>query len=228
MRLHTNPASPFGRKVKVLAHETGLLEHLELLDQVLTPVAPSDAGLGRQPAGQDPLPRHRRRHGPLRLTGHLRIPGQPAWRPPDVPGRGTFALAGADLASTGRRHHGCRSCYPLRDLPPARDPRWPDWVQGQKLKIVRALDRLESEASGWPTSPTSGSSRSAARSAISTSATRSTSGARSGRSLQPGSSASMPARRCRRPVRARSEPLRPACRAAASAGPDRPCRPRPR
>ena len=33
MRLYTNPASPFGRKVKVLAHETGLFERLELLNR---------------------------------------------------------------------------------------------------------------------------------------------------------------------------------------------------
>ena len=54
MRLHTNPASPFGRKVKVLAHETGLLEQLELRDQVLTPVAPSDAVSAANPLGKIP------------------------------------------------------------------------------------------------------------------------------------------------------------------------------
>ena len=36
MRLHTNPASPFGRKVKVLAHEAGLFDRLELLAGWLT------------------------------------------------------------------------------------------------------------------------------------------------------------------------------------------------
>ena len=38
MKLHSNPASPYGRKVKVVAHETGLFQRL---------VDPQSADLGR-------------------------------------------------------------------------------------------------------------------------------------------------------------------------------------
>ena len=30
MKLHSNPASPYGRKVKVFAHETGLFQRLTI------------------------------------------------------------------------------------------------------------------------------------------------------------------------------------------------------
>ena len=122
MRLYTNPASPFGRKVKVLAHETGLFEHLELLDEVLTPVAPSDAVSAANPLGK--IPCLVTEDGMALYDSRViceYLDGLHGGRPM-FPAEGSFALAGADLAGTGRRHHGCGRCHPLRDLPPARGP----------------------------------------------------------------------------------------------------------
>src|SRR5690606_25957016 len=65
---------------------------------------------------QGALPGHRRRHGALRFARGLRVPGQPARRPEDVPGRRTGALDRASPPGRGRRHHGCRGARPLRDL----------------------------------------------------------------------------------------------------------------
>jgi glutathione S-transferase len=50
MKLRHNPASPFVRKVMVVAHETGLADKIELLDTTVSPVA-ANATL----AGENPL-----------------------------------------------------------------------------------------------------------------------------------------------------------------------------
>src|SRR3712207_6663709 len=54
MRLHTNTASPFGRKVKVLAHETDLMDRLELANHGLSPVSPDAAVSATNPLGKIP------------------------------------------------------------------------------------------------------------------------------------------------------------------------------
>ena len=54
MRLHTNPAAPFGRKVKVLAHEAGVFGRLELIDEAVTPVSANEAVQAANPLGKIP------------------------------------------------------------------------------------------------------------------------------------------------------------------------------
>ena len=54
MRLHTSGASPFGRKVKVAAIELGLFDRIEILNQQLTPLAPSAAVVADNPLGKIP------------------------------------------------------------------------------------------------------------------------------------------------------------------------------
>ena len=62
----------------------------------------------------------------------------------------------------------------------AKERRWPEWIEGQKLKFRRALDALEAEAEVSAIPSTSARSPSAARSATSISATATTTGGRRG------------------------------------------------
>ena len=54
MQLFTNPASPFGRKVKVAALETGLFDRLELHNVQTSAVAPDPGLIADNPLGKIP------------------------------------------------------------------------------------------------------------------------------------------------------------------------------
>ena len=146
MKLHYNPASPFTRKVRVVAIETGREGEIELLDVRLTPVEPAPAVVADNPLGKVPClvtddagalydsrviaeyldGRHDRERlfpapGPVRWTALRR----------QALGDGIMDAAVLTRYETVVR--------------PA-EKRWDDWIQNQALKWRRALDRLEDEA----------------------------------------------------------------------------------
>lgn len=149
MRLHTNPASPFGRKVKVLAHEAGLFGRLELVDQAVTPVGANDAVQAANPLGKIPclvtddglaLYDSRVICEYLDGLGHdgprlFPAEGQARWRALTLQALGDGIMD----AAVGTRYETF-----LRP----QEYRWPDWVRGQQAKVTRGLDRLEAEADG--------------------------------------------------------------------------------
>ena len=54
MKLHYNPASPYVRKVRVLAFETGLMGDIELVSVTLTPTSPDAKLCSDNPIGKIP------------------------------------------------------------------------------------------------------------------------------------------------------------------------------
>jgi glutathione S-transferase len=54
MQLVDSPASPFCRKVKVVLHETGLVDDVEIVQVTNTPVAPDDLNKANNPLGKIP------------------------------------------------------------------------------------------------------------------------------------------------------------------------------
>ena len=54
MKLHSNPASPYGRKVKVVAHETGLFPRLSIHNLQTSAVGPDLALVADNPLGKIP------------------------------------------------------------------------------------------------------------------------------------------------------------------------------
>jgi len=54
MKLHYNPASPYVRKVRVLAIETGLMERIELVPEKVSPVDPNPDVVADNPVGKIP------------------------------------------------------------------------------------------------------------------------------------------------------------------------------
>ena len=146
MLLHTNPASPFGRKVAVVAHETGLASRIEIRDQAVSPVSPNDAVAAANPLGKIPClvtddgeALYDSRviaeyldglHGGTRL---FPAGGEARWRTLRRQALGDGIM---DAAVAAR--------YEAVLRPEAH--RWDGWVEGQKRKVARGLDRLEAEA----------------------------------------------------------------------------------
>lgn len=149
MRLHTNPASPFGRKVKVLAHEAGLFDRLELLNQATTPVSPGEAVVRDNPLGKIPC---------------LVVDGGEALYDSRViceyldglhdgprlfPAAGSARWQALTLQALGDGIMDAAVSARYEGFLRPEDRRWPEWVAGQKGKVARGLDRLEVEAGGW-------------------------------------------------------------------------------
>ena len=146
MLLHTNPASPFGRKVAVVAHETGLASRIEIRDQAVSPVSPNDAVAAANPLGKIPClvtddgeALYNSRviaeyldglHGGARL---FPAGGEARWRTLRRQALGDGIM---DAAVAAR--------YEAVLRPEAY--RWDGWIEGQKRKVARGLDRLEAEA----------------------------------------------------------------------------------
>lgn len=145
MRLHTNPASPFGRKVVVVAHEKGLLSAIEIATRQLTPVTPNEAVVADNPIGKIPclvtdegvaLFDSRVIAEYLDSIGH-----GPRLFPPA--GQERFSTLRLQALADGILDAAVLTRYETFVRPEAL--RWADWVAGQKLKITRALDHLEAE-----------------------------------------------------------------------------------
>jgi glutathione S-transferase len=147
--LYTNSASPFGRKVKVFAIETGLFERIEISSQQLTPVAPNAAVNAANPLGKIPClvtddgiaiydSRVICEYLDALHDGTSLFPAGPErWRALTLQALGDGILEA-----------GVSTRYETFVRPEGQ--RWADWVAGQKAKIARALDRLETAIDSLP------------------------------------------------------------------------------
>lgn len=156
MRLIYSPASPYARKVLVLAHEAGVAGELELVrpaSGATSPVAPDSEVAERNPLGKIPClvtadgePLYDSRviceflDG--RHAGHKLFPheGPTRWR----------ALRRQALGDGI-----CDASLLIRyeTLLRPKDRYWKDWHDGQTAKVHRALDQLSAEAESFPALP---------------------------------------------------------------------------
>lgn len=156
MKLFYSPASPYARKVRVVALETGLDRKIALETATLSPVAPNKDIDKRNPVGKIPAlsadgldlfdsaviceyldSKHKgRRLYPAK--------GKARWAALRLHAMADGLLDAALLA----RYEGF-----LRP----EDKRWPEWTAGQMKKIDGVLDRLEAEAGTLKGKPTIGS-----------------------------------------------------------------------
>jgi len=149
MRLWFNPASPFARKVRVVARETGLAGHIEEINTVVSPIKPN-AGLARE----NPLVKipalatldlgtlydsaviceylDSLHHGTPLFPGA----GPERWRALRLQALGDGVLE----ASVLMRYESAVRPQPLQ---------WSDWTAGQFAKVRGGLDTLEQECPGW-------------------------------------------------------------------------------
>lgn len=145
MKLHYNPASPYVRKVRVFAIETGLADRIELVPEKVSPVDPNrdvvaDNPLGKIPAlvTDDGHALYDSRviceyldslHGSTRMFPER---GEARW---SALRRQALADGMCDAAVITRYETAMRP----------EELRWPAWIENQMLKFRRAADVMEHE-----------------------------------------------------------------------------------
>lgn len=148
MKLHYNPASPYVRKVRVLAIETGLMEQIDLAPVTITPVGPDRDLCADNPIGK--IPTLVRDDGSALFDSRViceyldGLHQRERVFPEGGEARWTAlrrqALADGMLdAAVGTRYETFLRPESLR---------WPDWVDGQMQKVRRSLDELEDDSLG--------------------------------------------------------------------------------
>ena len=150
MKLHSNPASPFGRKVKVIAYEKGLIDRISLHVLQTTAVGPdlglvADNPLGKIPCLvlEDGAPLYDSRV----ICEYLdQLRAAPRLFPESGPDRwDTLRL---QALGDGIMDAALLVRYETFLRPEAL--RWSAWVDGQLDKVHRGLDRVETvDASGF-------------------------------------------------------------------------------
>jgi len=149
MKLHHSPSSPYVRKVMALAIETGLDRKLEMLSLAVSPINPNDDLNRSNPLGKIPAlvledgttlydSRVICEYLDSLHDGHKLFPVQD-------PARWT-ALRRQALAD-GVLDAAVSLRYETFLRPEAQ--RWGDWIDGQRQKILRALDQLEAETDSF-------------------------------------------------------------------------------
>jgi hypothetical protein len=113
MKLFFNMASPFVRKVRVFARETGLDKNIEEITTMVSPVQENPALAQANPLKKIPALTLDDGTTGLRLARDLRIPGQPAFRQKTLSGYGPSAVDCAQAAGHRRRHPRCWRLVPL-------------------------------------------------------------------------------------------------------------------
>ena len=153
MRLHFSPASPYARKVLVVAYEAGLEAHVETVPASVSPVIVASDVVGDNPLGKIPClitdegealydSRVICEYLDSRHSGHKLYPheGPARW----------IALRREALAD-GICDASILCRYETFLRP--KDRQWQDWLDGQAQKVHRALDRLEEEVATFPILP---------------------------------------------------------------------------
>ena len=149
MKLSTNRASPFARKVRVLARETGLADRVEEMEIAVSPVKSNDDLARANPLQKIPAL--------VTDSGETLYDSDVICEYLDTlhGGRRRFPAAGPQRFAALRQQaltDGILEAAVLCRYEVAVRPealRWKDWIEGQRRKIMGGLDVLESEAGSW-------------------------------------------------------------------------------
>jgi glutathione S-transferase len=155
MKLYYSPASPYARKVRVVAIETGLDKKIDMVNVALSPVAPN--------ADVD-------KHNPIGKIPVLSVKGMDLFDSPVIceyldshhKGRKLFPRKGRERWMALRQQamgDGLLDAALLARYEGFLRPeerRWPDWSKGQMKKIEGVLGQLEAEAKALKGKPTIG------------------------------------------------------------------------
>ena len=146
MKLHYNVASPYARKVMAVAIETGQDDRIEPVTRTMSPVKPDadladDNPLGKVPClvTEDGAALY---DSPVICEYLDSLHDGPKMFPPAGPARWRALRRQAE--GDGIMDAAVLARYETFLRPEER--RWPEWIEGQKLKFRRALDALEAEA----------------------------------------------------------------------------------
>ena len=148
MRMRINPASPFARKVRIVAREAGLAQRPEEIDTAVSPVTPNADLAGANPLVKIPalvlddgsaLYDSRVIAEYLDSLGSARLfpaPGAERWNALRLQALCDGILDAAVLT----RYETAVRPQPLQ---------WKDWIAGQRRKIDGGLAALEREQGAW-------------------------------------------------------------------------------
>lgn len=151
LTLHYSPASPYARKVMIVAHETGQAEALTIAPASGSPVDPGTMPVGQNPLGK--IPALERPDGCTLYDSRVIC----RWLS-DRAGGALYPAAprlyeSLTLEATG---DGIMDAALLARYERVLRPealRWPDWADGQWAKIARSLDALEARWMGHLAGP---------------------------------------------------------------------------
>ena len=139
MQLFHNTASPFVRKVMMIAHETGQVDDIELIPSVGNALDTSNMPVSQNPLGKLPT---------LLVDGRAMFDSRVICRYlDDRAGGGLYSSADpweiltVEATADGILDAAILMVYEGRVRPEAI--RFPEWVEGQWAKIARALPFLE-------------------------------------------------------------------------------------
>ncbi len=146
MKLLFNPASPFARKVLIVAHERGLIGRLELAPVAPLPIRPVAELSQVNPLGKVPtlvLEDGSALYDSRVIAEYLDALGE---GPPLFPvaGSARWTALRRQAAGDGILDAAVAVRYERAVRPPER--LFPEWVHGQLIKVRQALDALEREA----------------------------------------------------------------------------------
>ncbi len=156
MKLYHNPASPFVRKVRVVASECGIAEQLQLEEVALTPVSTPDNLAQENPLGKIPS---------LVLdNGATLFDSRVICEYLDSEFNGGLIPASGSQRWSALRQQSiadglCDAAVLVRyeSFVRPKDKQWDDWVEGQLCKCRRAIDLLERESEVFADGATIGS-----------------------------------------------------------------------
>jgi glutathione S-transferase len=146
MKLYMSVTSPYVRKVRILARETGLAARIEEIPASVSPIAP-DARVSRaNPLGKVPallLDDGSALYDSAVICEYL--DGLHAGRPLfPAPGPARWTALKLQAEGNGLLDASVLARYELALRP---EPlRWPEWIAGQKAKVTGVLDALEGAA----------------------------------------------------------------------------------
>lgn len=146
MKLFHNIASPFVRKARVLAAETGLASQIELVQSVFTPVSPDTDLFASNPLGK--IPTLMLDDGTALFDSRViceyldTLHEGPKMFPPE--GEARWAALTRQALGDGILDAAVGTRYELALREPSRQ--WPEWIENQRQKYRRSLDALEAEA----------------------------------------------------------------------------------
>lgn len=140
MKLISSPLSPFVRKVRVLLHESGLADQVEVVDVATTPLETDAQAAAANPLGK--IPALMRDDGPAIYDSRL------ITRYLDVRAGGRFypesrlwEVLTLEATAEGIMEAALSMTYEVRFRPV--DMQSAPWVEGQWSKVARALSAVE-------------------------------------------------------------------------------------
>jgi glutathione S-transferase len=147
MKLLFNPVSPFARKVHVVARERGLIERLTLRPVAPLPTKPIAELAQANPIGKVPtlvLEDGSSLYDSRVIAEYLDSIGTAGAPLFPAPGAARWAALRRQALGDGIMDAGVSIRYERVVRPPER--LFPEWVEGQRRKILQTLDVLEKEA----------------------------------------------------------------------------------